>query len=107
MSPSRVAALIEANGSVKWNTHQEDSNMNIKLISLTLLFVATGALAAGTHENAELSSVPAGLDIQNVVSVTPVPGSCQVEPATMIYIDSHGITHRVTYNVMGTCQGGI
>jgi hypothetical protein len=87
--------------------HQEDFIMNIKLISLSLLFLSTGALAGGSHEQAEHSSAPTGLDIQHVVSVTAVPGSCQVEPATMVYIDRQGITHSVTYNVMGTCQGGV
>ena len=46
-------------------------------------------------------------DVQKVVSVTPVPGSCQVEPATMVYIDSQGKTQTLHYQVMGTCQGGV
>jgi hypothetical protein len=46
-------------------------------------------------------------DIQRVVSLTPVPGSCQVEPATMVYLDSQGVSHTVNYQVMGTCQGGV
>lgn len=72
--------------------------MNIKWLSLIMLFTATGAMAAGSNE---------APDIQRVVSITPVPGSCQVEPATMVYLDSQGVRHTVNYQVMGTCQGGV
>lgn len=77
--------------------------MNVKLTSLFLLFVASSAMAAGNNE----TGAPAGLDIAHIVSITAVPGSCQVEPATMVYTDSQGINHSVTYQVMGTCQGGV
>ncbi|NWB10438.1 DUF2790 domain-containing protein [Pseudomonas sp. D5002] len=72
--------------------------MNIKWLSLLLFFTAAGAMAAGSNE---------ALDIQHVVSITPVPGSCQVEPATMVYLDSQGASHTVNYQVMDTCQGGV
>lgn len=81
--------------------------MNFRLVSLGLFFIASSALAAGNDASPAPAFVTAGLDIQHVVSVTPVPGSCQVEPATMVYIDSQGIRHSVTYRVMGTCEGGI
>lgn len=74
--------------------------MNIRFLSLILLFTATGAFAAGGNDS------PA-LDIQHVVSTTAVPGNCQVEPATLVYLDSQGARHTVTYTVMGTCQGGV
>ncbi|KAA0946007.1 MULTISPECIES: DUF2790 domain-containing protein [unclassified Pseudomonas] len=74
--------------------------MNIKFLSLVLLFIATGAMAAGSNE----SPAP---DIQHIVSITLVPGSCQVEPATLVYLDSQGVSHTVNYQVMGTCQGGV
>ncbi|MBO0493984.1 MULTISPECIES: DUF2790 domain-containing protein [unclassified Pseudomonas] len=70
--------------------------MNIKFCSLILLFAASGAFAA--------DSVP---DVQRVVSVTAVPGGCQVAPATLVYLDSQGVQHTVNYLVMGTCQGGV
>lgn len=72
--------------------------MNIKWFSLILLFTATGALAAGSND---------APDIQRIVSISPVPGSCQVEPATMVYLDSQGARHTVHHQVMGTCQGGV
>jgi hypothetical protein len=72
--------------------------MTIKWLSLILLFSATGAMAAGSSEAPY---------IQRIVSLTPVPGSCQVEPATMVYLDSQGVSHTVNYQVMGTCQGGV
>lgn len=72
--------------------------MNIKWLSLIMLFTATGAMAAGSNE---------APDIQRIVSITPVPGSCQVEPATMVYLDSQGVRHTVNYYNMGTCQGGV
>jgi hypothetical protein len=70
--------------------------MKFKLLSLLLVFTATGALAAGGGEA-----------IQHIVSISPVPGSCQVEPATLVYLDSQGVSHTLTYSVMGTCQGGV
>ena len=80
--------------------------MNIRVVGAVLFLTASSATAA----DADASSLPAtptgGLDIYHVVSVTPVPGSCQVEPATMVYVDSQGGRHSVTYQVMGTCQGG-
>ena len=74
--------------------------MNIRFLSLILLFTATGAFAAGSNDSQPL-------DIQHIVSITAVPGSCQVEPATLVYLDSHGTSHTVEYTVMGTCQGGV
>lgn len=78
----------------------------IKFISLSFLLITTGAIAA--DDNA--STLSAGIerpDIQRIVSVTPVPSGCQVEPVTMVYIDSQGAGHTITYKTMGTCQGGI
>lgn len=74
--------------------------MHIRLLSLALFFVATGAFAGGGDDSPVL-------DIQRILSSTPVPGSCQVEPATLVYLDSQGVTHTVNYSVMGTCQGGV
>ena len=74
--------------------------MNIRFLSLILLFTATGAFAAGSNDSQPL-------DIQHIVSITAVPGSCQVEPATLVYLDSRGTSHTVEYTVMGTCQGGV
>lgn len=74
--------------------------MKIRLLGVALLLTATGAFAAGGNGSQ-------GLDIQQIVSVTAVPGSCQVEPATLVYLDSQGVSHTVNYSVMGTCQGGV
>lgn len=74
--------------------------MNIKFLSLILLFTATGTLAAGSTDRV-------APDIQRIISVTSVPGSCQVEPATLVYLDSQGVSHTVNYLVMGTCAGGV
>lgn len=74
--------------------------MKIRLLGVALLLTATGALAAGDNGSQ-------GLDIQQIVSVTAVPGSCQVEPATLVYLDSQGVSHTLNYSVMGTCQGGV
>ncbi|MCS3469112.1 type 1 fimbria pilin [Pseudomonas sp. JUb42] len=73
--------------------------MNSKVAAFALIVLASSSVMA-----AENSNVP---DIQHVVSTTAVPGSCQVEPATMVYLDSQGVSHTVTYRVMGTCQGGV
>ncbi|MBS7842938.1 DUF2790 domain-containing protein [Pseudomonas fluorescens] len=74
--------------------------MKIRLLGVALLLTATGAFAAGGNDSQ-------GLDIQQIVSVTAVPGSCQVEPATLVYVDSQGVSHTLNYSVMGTCQGGV
>lgn len=44
------------------------------------------------------SNVP---DIQHVVSTTAVPANFQVEPATLVYLDSQGMRYTLT------CQGGV
>nr|WP_315414520.1 DUF2790 domain-containing protein [uncultured Pseudomonas sp.] len=74
--------------------------MKIRMLGVALLLTATGTFAAGGNDSQ-------GLDIQQIVSVTAVPGSCQVEPATLVYLDSQGVSHTVNYSVMGTCQGGV
>ncbi|MCY1270939.1 hypothetical protein D9M71_516610 [compost metagenome] len=47
------------------------------------------------------------LDIERVISHSPIPNSCQVVPAEMIYEDSQGERHTLQYKVMGNgCHGG-
>jgi hypothetical protein len=45
------------------------------------------------------------LDIAKVISVTDTSTACDVVPATMVYIDHQGESHKVTYQVMGMCSG--
>jgi AAA15 family ATPase/GTPase len=78
----------------------------IKYISLSFLFITTGAIAADDIAST-VSADTESLDIKRIVSMTPVPVSCQVEPATMVYIDSQGTSHTISYKMMGTCQGGV
>jgi hypothetical protein len=48
-----------------------------------------------------------GFEFSTSVQALPCLGGCQVEPPTLVYGDSQGITHHFTCNVMGTCQGGV
>ena len=77
------------------------------LISLLLTIVATSAMAAGTESAATPYPPAQPLDIARVVSITPTATACDVEPATMVYVDHQGQTHRVTYQVMGNCTSGL
>ncbi|WP_256830509.1 DUF2790 domain-containing protein [Pseudomonas sp. Pse1] len=75
------------------------------LLSLFLTVVATSALAAG-NEPATTPYDPARpLDIARVISISDTSNACGVVPSTMVYVDPQGQTHRVTYQVMGTCSG--
>jgi hypothetical protein len=74
------------------------------LTSLFLTLIATSAMAA-SNEPATTPSQP--LDIAEVVSVTDTATACDVVPATMVYIDHQGQTHRVTYQVMGNCVSSL
>ncbi|MEE4688977.1 DUF2790 domain-containing protein [Pseudomonas alliivorans] len=47
------------------------------------------------------------LDIARVISTSQIPNVCQVVPARMIYEDSHGKQHIMSYQVMGNgCSNG-
>ncbi|MEE4995374.1 DUF2790 domain-containing protein [Pseudomonas alliivorans] len=47
------------------------------------------------------------LDIARVISTSQVPNVCQVVPARMVYEDSHGKQHIMSYQVMGNgCSNG-
>ncbi|WP_027897166.1 DUF2790 domain-containing protein [Zestomonas thermotolerans] len=79
---------------------------------LTLSLLATSAMADGSDARDDSDQLPQHpyqygmqLDVQKVISVTPRPQSCDVAPATMIYVDSHGDTQRLDYLVMGDCLG--
>ncbi|EJM91091.1 MULTISPECIES: DUF2790 domain-containing protein [unclassified Pseudomonas] len=76
------------------------------LSTLFLTLIATSAMAAS--EPATTPYDPAlPLDIAKVVSVTDTATACDVVPATMVYIDHQGQTHRVTYQVMGNCTSNL
>lgn len=77
------------------------------LTALLLTLLATSAMAA-TNEPAATPYNPAQpLDIAKVVSITDTATSCDVVPATMVYIDHQGQTHRVAYSVMGNCTSSL
>lgn len=73
------------------------------LISLFMTLVATSAMAAGTPPSAVTYNPTQPLDIARVVSVSDTATACGVVPATMVYVDHQGQSHRVTYEVMGDC----
>ncbi|MDF9773093.1 DUF2790 domain-containing protein [Pseudomonas baetica] len=71
------------------------------LLSVLLALATTAVMAA---ESNSATSTPS-LDIAKVISVTDTSTACEVVPATMVYIDHQGETHKVTYQVMGSCSG--
>ena len=78
------------------------------LISLFLTVVASSALAASNEPATATEYNPAQpLDIARVISVTNTATACEVVPATMVYVDHEGQTHRVTYQVMGNCTSDL
>ncbi|MCY1288645.1 hypothetical protein D9M68_483620 [compost metagenome] len=79
------------------------------LACLPIALLAPSAFAAsGEDRDAPATQYEYGmqLDIQKVISVSPKPDTCDVVPATMVYLDSHGETHRLAYQVVGNCIGG-
>jgi hypothetical protein len=72
------------------------------LLGVILAITATAAMAA--NENVDHYRPDQGLDIAKVISVTQTSTDCGVVPATMVYIDNQGETHRVEYQVLGTCS---
>ena len=77
------------------------------LISLLLTVIATSAMAAGNEPLAVLYNPAQPLDIASVVSVSNTATACGVVPATMVYVDHQGQTHRVTYDVFGDCTSDL
>jgi len=75
------------------------------LISLFLTVVATSTMAAEPTTTAYNPAQP--LDIAKVLSVSNTATDCGVVPATMVYVDHQGQTHRVTYEVMGDCTSNL
>ncbi|AWY41241.1 DUF2790 domain-containing protein [Pseudomonas putida] len=76
------------------------------LTTLFLTLIATSAMAA--NEPSATPYNPAQpLDIAKVVSVSDTATACGVVPATMVYVDHQGQTHRVTYEVMGNCTSNL
>jgi hypothetical protein len=76
------------------------------LISLFLTVVATSAMAAGNEPAAPYDPAQP-LDIAKVISVSDTATACDVVPASMVYVDHQGQTHRVTYKVMGSCESSL
>jgi hypothetical protein len=75
------------------------------LISLFLAVAATSVMAAGNEPVQTTQYNPAqSLDIAKVISVSPTTDACEVVPATMVYVDHQGETHRLEYKVMGGCS---
>ena len=77
------------------------------LITLFLTLIATSAMAAGNEPAATSYNPAQPLDIAKVISVTDTATACDVVPATMVYVDHQGQTHRVTYQVMGNCTSNL
>lgn len=76
------------------------------LTTLFLTLIATSAMAS--NEPAATPYNPAQpLDIAKVISVSDTPTACGVVPASMVYVDHQGQTHRVTYEVMGNCTSNL
>jgi hypothetical protein len=76
------------------------------LMALFLTVAATSAMAANNIPATTAYDPAQPLDVAEVVSITDTANSCDVVPATMVYVDHQGQTHSVTYKVMGNCSAG-
>jgi hypothetical protein len=75
------------------------------LISLLLAVMTTSVVAADNQPVPATAYNPAQPpEIARVISVTPTANACEVVPATMVYVDHQGQTHRLEYQVMGGCS---
>jgi hypothetical protein len=71
------------------------------LLSVLLVLTTTAVMAAESSP----TTTPPSLDIATVISVSDTSTACDVVPATMVYVDHQGQTHKVTYQMMGMCSG--
>ncbi|KPU51951.1 hypothetical protein AN403_352 [Pseudomonas fluorescens] len=77
------------------------------LISLLLSVIAISAMAADNEPLTVLYNPAQPLDIASVVTVSDTATACGVVPATMVYVDHQGQSHRVTYDVIGDCTSNL
>lgn len=89
--------------------------MKALLVMALSSLCATAALAeeAPTDVASQQTVVPVEytygteLDVVKVLSMSNIPDVCEVVPARMEYLDSHGQRHILDYKVMGNgCSNG-
>lgn len=69
-----------------------------------LMMVAGSAVAA---EDVQPARTGVNLDVAKTISVTDTSSACGIVPVNMVYEDSKGERHAITYMVQGGgCQGG-
>jgi hypothetical protein len=88
--------------------------MKVSLLVLALCGFSTLVLAeesetkvAVQQARVEQYTYDSHPDIARVLSIDPIPSVCEVVPARMVYEDSHGQRHIMSYQVMGNgCSNG-
>lgn len=88
--------------------------MKCSLLVIALCGFSTLALAeesetkvAAQQARVEQYTYDAHPDIARVLSIDPIPNVCEVVPARMVYEDSQGQRHIMSYQVMGNgCSNG-
>ena len=76
-------------------------------VCLTAMAEEVNTQAAHPQPAVEQYSYSSELDIAKVISMSEIPSVCEVVPAQMVYLDSHGMQHTLEYRVMGNgCSNG-
>jgi hypothetical protein len=74
--------------------------------TLTTLLLAIAACGSFSAYAAEAVHTGVPLDIAKTISVTDTSEICGVAPVELVYEDSKGARHTVTYTVLGNgCSG--
>lgn len=77
----------------------------MKTFLALFLTVVAGSAFAGEGAQAARTGVP--LDVAKTISITDTSFACGIVPVEMVYEDSKGERHTVTYLVQGGgCMGG-
>lgn len=79
------------------------------LLATALLFAAGHAMAADSTNNSVPVTEPyhygTQLDIAKVISVSRSHNDCEVGNQRMVYVDSRGSEHAISYDVVDTGTG--
>ncbi|MCI3944664.1 topoisomerase II [Pseudomonas syringae] len=83
--------------------------MALALCGISSIAVAEESQTKVAAQQARVEQYTYGthLDIAKVISISQIPNVCEVVPARMVYEDSEGARHVMSYQVMGNgCSNG-
>lgn len=75
--------------------------------TLIALFLTVAASSVSAAPEVDVAHTGVALDVAKTISVTDAYEGCGIVPVELVYDDSQGVRHIVTYSVFGGgCMGG-